>query len=97
MTGLLVSLAAGIAAIAVASPASVAGLYQYGVSVRAVQLVAITAGALGMLFLGLRDDESAVHLRDCGAEPPCGRRHRGDRRLPHGKRYIREHMRRERH
>ena len=61
MTGLLLPLLAGIA-VAFAQPRSgVAGLFEYGVSVRVPQLLGILAGALGMLLIGLRDDH--VELR----------------------------------
>jgi UDP-GlcNAc:undecaprenyl-phosphate GlcNAc-1-phosphate transferase len=47
------------AAMAFAFPRfKVAGLFEYGLSVRAVQIFALVAGALGMLWIGLRDDTS---------------------------------------
>jgi len=56
MTGFLVALLAGMA-LAVASPrAGVPALFQYGLSVRAVQLLCLTAGAFAMLLIGLCDD-----------------------------------------
>jgi UDP-GlcNAc:undecaprenyl-phosphate GlcNAc-1-phosphate transferase len=60
MTGLLVALLAG-AVVAFAFPrSSVAGLFEHGLSVRAVQLLSLTAGALGMLLIGLRDDKAEL-------------------------------------
>jgi UDP-GlcNAc:undecaprenyl-phosphate GlcNAc-1-phosphate transferase len=60
MTGLLVALLAGVV-VAFARPrSSVAGLFEYGVSVRAVQLLGLTAGAFGMLLIGLRDDKAEL-------------------------------------
>jgi len=59
LTGLLVSLLAG-AVIAAGSRSSVAGLFEYGVSVRSGQLLSLTAGALGMLLLGLLDDKTEL-------------------------------------
>jgi UDP-GlcNAc:undecaprenyl-phosphate/decaprenyl-phosphate GlcNAc-1-phosphate transferase len=57
MTGLLVPLLAGAAVAFSNSRSTVAGLFEYGLSVRAVQLLGIMAGALGMLLIGLRDDQ----------------------------------------
>ena len=57
MTGLLIPLVAGALAAVAASRSGVAGLFEYGLSVRAVQLLSLSAGALGMLFIGLRDDK----------------------------------------
>jgi UDP-GlcNAc:undecaprenyl-phosphate GlcNAc-1-phosphate transferase len=60
MTGLLVALLAG-AVVTLASPrSSVAGLFEHGLSVRMVQLLSLTAGALGMLLIGLRDDKTEL-------------------------------------
>lgn len=60
MTGILASLLAGIVVATTASPSSFAGLFEYGLSVRAVQLLSLTAGAFGMLFIGLRDDKAEM-------------------------------------
>ncbi len=58
MTGLLVPLLAGVAVAFSASHSSVAGLFEYGLSVRAIRLTGLMAGALGMLLIGLRDDKT---------------------------------------
>ena len=60
MTGLLVSLLAGVVVAAAGSRSSVAGLFQYGLSVRVIQLVSVAVGALGMLLLGLHDDKTEL-------------------------------------
>jgi UDP-GlcNAc:undecaprenyl-phosphate/decaprenyl-phosphate GlcNAc-1-phosphate transferase len=60
MTGLLVSLLAGVAVAVLGSRASVAGLFEYGLSVRSIQLLSLTAGALGMLLIGLLDDRTEL-------------------------------------
>jgi UDP-GlcNAc:undecaprenyl-phosphate GlcNAc-1-phosphate transferase len=57
MTGLLVALLAGVVVAVAGSRSSVAGLFDYGLSVRATQLLSLTTGALGMLLLGLLDDK----------------------------------------
>jgi UDP-GlcNAc:undecaprenyl-phosphate GlcNAc-1-phosphate transferase len=58
MTGLLAPLLAGTA-VAFAFPHfKVAGLFEHGLSVRAVQILSLVTGALGMLWIGLRDDTS---------------------------------------
>ncbi len=57
MTGLLVPLLAGTVVAFSYSRSTVAGLFEYGLSVRATQLLGIMAGALGMLLIGLRDDK----------------------------------------
>jgi UDP-GlcNAc:undecaprenyl-phosphate/decaprenyl-phosphate GlcNAc-1-phosphate transferase len=60
MTGLLVALLAGVV-VALACPrSSVAGLFEHGLTVRAVQLLCLTAGAVGMLLIGLRDDKAEM-------------------------------------
>ena len=60
MTGLVVALLAG-ALVAIVSPrSSVAGLFAYGLSVRALRLLALTAGAFGILFIGLLDDKTEL-------------------------------------
>ena len=60
MTGLMAALLAG-AFVALVSPrSSVAGLFEYGLSVRAVRLLCLTAGAFGMLFIGLLDDKTEL-------------------------------------
>jgi len=58
MTGLLVPLLAGAAAAFAFPRLKVAGLFEYGLSARAVQVLSLVAGALGMLWIGLRDDTS---------------------------------------
>jgi UDP-GlcNAc:undecaprenyl-phosphate/decaprenyl-phosphate GlcNAc-1-phosphate transferase len=58
MTGLLVPLLAGAVVAFASSRSSVAGLFEHGLNVRAVQLLSLTAGAFGMLLLGLRDDKN---------------------------------------
>jgi hypothetical protein len=50
MTGLLVALLAGVVVALAASRSSVAGLFEYGLSVRAVQLLSLTAGRFGDAF-----------------------------------------------
>jgi UDP-GlcNAc:undecaprenyl-phosphate/decaprenyl-phosphate GlcNAc-1-phosphate transferase len=61
MTGLLTPVLAGAALAFSHSRSSVAGLFEYGLSARATELLGIMAGALGMLLIGLRDDQ--VELR----------------------------------
>jgi UDP-GlcNAc:undecaprenyl-phosphate GlcNAc-1-phosphate transferase len=61
MTGLMAPLLAGAAVAAAYSRFTVPGLFQYGLSKRAIQIVGIMIGALGMLLIGLRDDR--VELR----------------------------------
>jgi UDP-GlcNAc:undecaprenyl-phosphate/decaprenyl-phosphate GlcNAc-1-phosphate transferase len=60
MTGLMVSLLIGVVVALAGSRSSVAGLFEYGLSVRTTQLLGLTAGALGMLMLGLHDDKSEL-------------------------------------
>ena len=60
MTGLLAALLAGLAVAFAASRLSVAALFEYGFRVRAVQLLSLTAGAFGMLLIGLRDDKTEL-------------------------------------
>jgi UDP-GlcNAc:undecaprenyl-phosphate/decaprenyl-phosphate GlcNAc-1-phosphate transferase len=48
---------AGVVVAWASSRSTVAGLFEYGLSVRAIQLLSLAAGALGMLLLGLRDDK----------------------------------------
>jgi UDP-GlcNAc:undecaprenyl-phosphate GlcNAc-1-phosphate transferase len=57
MTGLVLPLLAGALFAFAHSDHGVMGLFQYGLNRRALQLLAITAGALGMLLIGLRDDK----------------------------------------
>lgn len=64
LTGLVAALLGGTLFAFLHSPAGVMGLFQYGLSRRAVQLFGITAGALGMLLIGLRDDR--VEMRPAG-------------------------------
>jgi UDP-GlcNAc:undecaprenyl-phosphate/decaprenyl-phosphate GlcNAc-1-phosphate transferase len=61
MTGLLAALLGGTIFAFLNSASGTMGLFQYGLDRRAVQLLGITAGALGMLLTGLRDDK--VELR----------------------------------
>ncbi|HUD45761.1 MAG TPA: MraY family glycosyltransferase [Candidatus Baltobacteraceae bacterium] len=61
MTGLAVPLLAGAAVAAVYSRFTIPGLFEYGLGKRALQIVGIMVGALGMLLIGLRDD--LVELR----------------------------------
>jgi UDP-GlcNAc:undecaprenyl-phosphate GlcNAc-1-phosphate transferase len=61
MTGLVVPILAGAAVAAVYSRFTIPGLFEYGLSKRAIQILGIMAGALGMLLIGLRDDR--VELR----------------------------------
>jgi UDP-GlcNAc:undecaprenyl-phosphate GlcNAc-1-phosphate transferase len=61
MTGLLAALLGGTVFAFLHSPAGTMGLFQYGLNRRAIQLLGITAGAFGMLLIGLRDDK--VELR----------------------------------
>jgi UDP-GlcNAc:undecaprenyl-phosphate GlcNAc-1-phosphate transferase len=61
MTGLLVPLLAGAVWVVGLSHANVAKLLEHGFNVRSAELLAILAGALGMLLIGLRDDQ--VELR----------------------------------
>lgn len=56
MTGLIVPLLAGVVVAFAWSRLTVAGLFQYGLNVRAVPLLGIVAGGFGMLFIGLQDD-----------------------------------------
>ena len=61
MTGLLAALLGGTIFAFLHSSSGIMGLFQYGLGRRATQLLGITAGAFGMLLLGLRDDK--VELR----------------------------------
>lgn len=58
MTGLVAALLLGAIVAFVSPRSSVAGLFQHGLSVRAVRLFCLTAGAFGMLWIGLRDDKA---------------------------------------
>jgi UDP-GlcNAc:undecaprenyl-phosphate GlcNAc-1-phosphate transferase len=58
MTGLLVGLLAGTVVAFAFSRFKVAGLFEYGLGARAVQVFSLVAGGLGMLWIGLRDDTS---------------------------------------
>jgi UDP-GlcNAc:undecaprenyl-phosphate GlcNAc-1-phosphate transferase len=60
MTGLVVPLLAGVAVALAAKRSSVAALFEYGLSVRAIQLLSLTAGAFGMLLIGLCDDKTEL-------------------------------------
>ncbi len=57
MTGLLAALLCGTVFAFLHSSSGTMGLFQYGLGRRATQLLGITAGAFGMLLIGLRDDE----------------------------------------
>jgi UDP-GlcNAc:undecaprenyl-phosphate GlcNAc-1-phosphate transferase len=61
MTGLVVPILAGTAVGAAYSHLTIPGLFEYGLNKRAIQIVGIMVGALGMLLIGLRDDR--VELR----------------------------------
>jgi UDP-GlcNAc:undecaprenyl-phosphate GlcNAc-1-phosphate transferase len=61
MTGLVVPLLAAAAVAAAYSHFTIPGLFEYGLNKRAIQILGIMAGALGMLLIGLRDDR--VELR----------------------------------
>lgn len=61
MTGLVAALLGGTAFVLTFSSSGAVGLFQYGVGRRALQLLGITAGGVGMLLTGLRDDQ--VELR----------------------------------
>jgi UDP-GlcNAc:undecaprenyl-phosphate GlcNAc-1-phosphate transferase len=56
LTGLVAALLGGTIFIFLHSPSGMMGRFQYGVDRRAIQLIGITLGALGMLLTGLRDD-----------------------------------------
>lgn len=60
MTGLVAALIGGAVFVFLQSPAGMMGRFQYGVDKRAIQLVSITLGALGMLLIGLRDDRAEM-------------------------------------
>jgi len=60
LTGVLTPLLAGAIVALVFARLKVAGLYEYGFSVRTVQLLCLTAGAFGMLLIGLRDDRTEL-------------------------------------
>jgi UDP-GlcNAc:undecaprenyl-phosphate GlcNAc-1-phosphate transferase len=60
MTGLVVSLLVGVVVAVAGSRSGLTGLFDYGLSVRTTQLLGLTAGALGMLLLGLYDDKSEL-------------------------------------
>lgn len=55
-TGILIPLLAGIAIGLAVHHSDTVSLFQYGLNKRAIQLLGIFAGALGMLLLGLADD-----------------------------------------
>jgi len=57
MSGLLVPLLGGAAFAFLHSRSGTVGLFQYGLGRRAWQLAGITAGAFGMLLIGLYDDK----------------------------------------
>ena len=57
MTGLLIALLGGTVFAFLHSSSGTMGLFQYGLGRRAIQLLGITAGAFGMLLIGLRDDK----------------------------------------
>jgi UDP-GlcNAc:undecaprenyl-phosphate GlcNAc-1-phosphate transferase len=57
MTGLLAALLGGTVFAFLHSSSGAMGLFQYGLGRRATQLLGITAGAFGMLLIGLRDDK----------------------------------------
>jgi UDP-GlcNAc:undecaprenyl-phosphate/decaprenyl-phosphate GlcNAc-1-phosphate transferase len=57
MTGLLAALLGGTAFAFLHSASGTMGLLQYGLDRRAVELLGIMVGALGMLLIGLRDDK----------------------------------------
>jgi UDP-GlcNAc:undecaprenyl-phosphate/decaprenyl-phosphate GlcNAc-1-phosphate transferase len=61
MTGLLVPLLGGAAVAVAYARFTIPGLFEYGLGKRAIQILGIMAGALGMLLIGLRDDR--VELR----------------------------------
>jgi UDP-GlcNAc:undecaprenyl-phosphate/decaprenyl-phosphate GlcNAc-1-phosphate transferase len=58
MSGLVVALLGGVVVALACARTSVAGLFEYGLSVRTVQLLCLTGGAFGMLLIGLRDDKA---------------------------------------
>jgi UDP-GlcNAc:undecaprenyl-phosphate GlcNAc-1-phosphate transferase len=60
MTGLLAALLGGTAFAFLHSSSGTMGLFQYGLGRRAIQLLGITAGAFGMLLVGLRDDKAEL-------------------------------------
>ena len=60
MTGLVVALLGGVVVAVACARTSVAGLFEYGLSVRTVQLLSLTGGAFGMLLIGLRDDKAEL-------------------------------------
>jgi UDP-GlcNAc:undecaprenyl-phosphate GlcNAc-1-phosphate transferase len=60
MTGLVVALLAGTVVAVVSRRSGIAGLFDYGLSVRVIQLLSLTAGAVGMLLIGLRDDKTEL-------------------------------------
>jgi UDP-GlcNAc:undecaprenyl-phosphate/decaprenyl-phosphate GlcNAc-1-phosphate transferase len=57
-TGLFVSLLLGAAVVALNGNASWANPFQYGLGRRALELAGVTAGGLGMLLVGLCDDQT---------------------------------------
>jgi UDP-GlcNAc:undecaprenyl-phosphate/decaprenyl-phosphate GlcNAc-1-phosphate transferase len=57
MTGLVAALLGGTVFAFLHSASGTMGLVQYGLGRRAIELLGITAGALGMLLIGLRDDK----------------------------------------
>ncbi len=60
MTGLIAALLGGTVFVVVHSSSGVVGLFQYGLGRRAVQLTGLTLGSLGMLLIGLRDDQAEL-------------------------------------
>jgi UDP-GlcNAc:undecaprenyl-phosphate GlcNAc-1-phosphate transferase len=56
MTGLVIPLAAGAAVAAAYSRFTIPALFEYGLGKRAMQILGIMIGSLGMLLIGLRDD-----------------------------------------
>jgi UDP-GlcNAc:undecaprenyl-phosphate GlcNAc-1-phosphate transferase len=61
MTGLLAPLLAGALLVSCYSRFHLIGLFEHGLNARGTEFLAIMAGALGMLLIGLRDDQ--VELR----------------------------------
>jgi UDP-GlcNAc:undecaprenyl-phosphate GlcNAc-1-phosphate transferase len=57
MSGLVLALLGGTIFVFVHSSSGIMGLFQYGLGKRAIQLIGITGGAIGMLLIGLCDDK----------------------------------------
>jgi UDP-GlcNAc:undecaprenyl-phosphate GlcNAc-1-phosphate transferase len=57
LTGLLAAMLGGTVFAFLHSSSGTMGLVQYGLDLRAIQLLGITVGAFGMLLIGLRDDK----------------------------------------